>query len=200
MARPSLKEERKAEILDAYGRCIAQHGIGGTTLEMVAEDAGLARALIRHNVGNKDDILDAFLERFLADASKEIDDLFDELPEADTIETLIEWLFDPRYMDTQNVRVSNALFMAAVDLPKLAKPLRLWTSGFTSRIAEELGRQHPKSIARAEAVAAGIVALYFNFETLAPLGGVARLRSTFQESARLLASTLRNKTDDPPAC
>ena len=192
MPRPSRKEERKAEILDAYGRCIARHGVEGTTLEMTADEAGLARALIRHNVGNKEDILEAFLERFLASATSEADDVFRSLPVTQRISTLIEWLFDPRYVDTQSVRISNSLFTAATDRPALSKRLREWTSEFTGRIERELRAAFDDAGDRAEAVAAGIVAIYYNVETLAPLGDARRLRKTSEEAARLLVSTLED--------
>ena len=45
---------------------------------------------------------------------------------------------------------------------------------------------------RIDAVAAGIVAIYFNFETLAPLGGAAQLRESSETAARLLVSTLES--------
>ena len=161
---------------------------------MTADEAGLARALIRHNVGNKDDILDAFLDRFLATASSEADELFESLPEDDRIGTLIEWLFDPRYADTQNVSVSNALFTAATDRPLLSRRLRQWTAEFTSKIERELSETYTNAEDRIKAVAAGIVAIYFNFETLAPLGGASQLRITSETAARLLVSTLERQS------
>ena len=192
MPRPSLKEERRAEILDAYGRCIARHGVEGTTLEMTADEAGLARALIRHNVGNKDDILDAFLDRFLAASSAEADKLFESLPETERIDVMIEWLFDPRYADWQSVSISNALYTAATEHPQLSKRLLQWTAAFTAKIERELRNAYPERGDRVDAVATGIVAIYFSFETLAPLGNATRLRTTSETAARLLVSTLES--------
>lgn len=190
MPRPSKKEERKSEILDAYGRCIARHGIAGTTLEMTADEAGLARALIRHNVGNKDDILAAFLDRFLIASSAEVDELIDSLPGTDRVDVMIGWLFDPRYLDRESINISNALFTAAVENPTLAKRLRRWTAQFTSRIEQELRDTYNAPRKVIEAVASGIVAIYYNFETIAPLGETKQLRARSQRAARLLASTL----------
>ena len=190
MPRPSLKDARRKEILDAYGRCIARHGVAGTTLELIAEEAGLARALIRHNVGNKEEILDAFVERYLTVATAEVDELFDSLPGKKRIETMIEWLFDPTYSDAQAVNVSNALFMAAVERPFLAEPLRRWTADFTQRMEAELSDVFGASGERVAAVAAGIVAIYYNYESLALLGDLQQLRKTSEAAARALVSTL----------
>ena len=182
MPRPSMKEERQAAILEAYGRCIARYGVAGTTLELIAEKAGLARALIRHNVGNKDDILEAFLDHYIAIATAEVDELFDSLPEKRRVATMIEWLFDPDYTDAQSSGVSNALFTAATENPKLARVLSEWSEDFTARIANEV--QGNKE------VATGIVALYFNFDAMAPLGDADRLRRVSEAAANRLVSTL----------
>ncbi|MEM9209285.1 MAG: TetR/AcrR family transcriptional regulator, partial [Pseudomonadota bacterium] len=138
MPRPSLKDERRAEILAAYERCIARHGVEGATLERIAEEAGLARALIRHNVGNKDELFASFLDRYLERASADVDDLFESLPETDRIPTLLEWLFDPAYASTSEVSVTNALITAALDDRALAERLNAWSAEFVAGIDREL--------------------------------------------------------------
>ncbi len=191
MPRPSLKTERRAEILDAYGRCVARHGVEGATLEKTAEEAGLARALIRHNVGNKDDLLEAFLDRFLGDASRTTAELFESLPLDDRVETMIDWLFDTQHTDVQDVSVTNALITAATERPDLAERLRAWTSGFVSSIASELTDAYPDAAEDAiEAVATGIAAIFFNFDTQVPLGGTSRIRQSSETASRLLVSAL----------
>ena len=191
MPRPSLKAERRAEILDAYGRCVARHGVEGATLEKTAEEAGLARALIRHNVGNKDDLLEAFLDRFLGDASRATDALFESLPRDDRVTTMIDWLFDPQYTDVQEVSVTNALVTAAIERPDLAERLQAWTSGFVGSIASELSDAYPDADEdNVEAVATGIVGIYFNFDAQMPLGGTSRFRQSSETAARLLVSVL----------
>lgn len=191
MPRPSLKDERRAEILDAYGRCIARYGLEGATLEKTAEEAGLARALIRHNVGNKDKLLDAFLDRFLSGANAATDALFETLPQADRVSTMIEWLFDVRYSNPHEVSVTNALMIAAIERPDLAKRLRRSTADFIARLQDELKYAFPEADDdRTDAVAAGIAGIYFNVDTLAPLGGISRLRRSSEAAARLLVSTL----------
>ena len=191
MPRPSRKTERRAVILEAYGRCVARHGVEGATLEKTAEEAGLARALIRHNVGNKDDLLDAFVEVFLRDATLSADELFDELPAENRVETLIEWLFDPQYSSAQEVSVTNALITAGFERRGLAKRLRNWTADFTARIESELRDAYPHATPdRSDAVATGLAAIYFNVDTFTPLGDVAKLRQSSETAASLLVSTL----------
>ena len=65
MARPSVKAKRTEEILQAYEHCIALYGVEGATLQKIAEVAGIARPLLRHHVGNSDDLLNMALKRFI---------------------------------------------------------------------------------------------------------------------------------------
>lgn len=191
MPRPSLKKERRAAILQAFGECVARYGVEGATLERTAEAANLARALIRHNVGNKDELLDAFIEHFLAEATASVDALFDALPKHHRIDALIDFLFDPEYVDETEVRVTNALTMAAADRPALARQLMNWTTDFTARVAAELEHAFPDA---AEddlvAVATGIVAIYYNVDSAGPVADVARLRDASVRAARLLVGGL----------
>ncbi|MEQ6899430.1 TetR/AcrR family transcriptional regulator [Microbacterium sp. KR10-403] len=57
MARPSVAAERRVQIAEATVRCIGEHGYAGTTLDRVAEAAGMARGHVRHFAGNRDAML-----------------------------------------------------------------------------------------------------------------------------------------------
>ena len=43
MARPIVKDQRRAEILDAFEACVARYGVEGATLAKTAEQAGLGQ-------------------------------------------------------------------------------------------------------------------------------------------------------------
>ena len=191
MPRPSLKEERRAEILDAYGRCIARYGVEGATLEKTASEAGLARTLIRHNVGNKDELFEAFVDRFLDGAYQFTDAFFESLPQEERLATMTDWVFDPAHTDAHDVAVTNALLIAAIQSRPLAKRLSLWTYDFVDKLTQELRTAYPKADReKTEAVATGIAGIYFNADTLAPLGGMSRFSDSSKEAVRLLISTL----------
>ena len=57
MGRPNLTEVRTAEILDAFERCVARYGLEGSSLERVAEEAGVKRSILRHYIGNRDEMI-----------------------------------------------------------------------------------------------------------------------------------------------
>ena len=63
MARPSMAAQRIEEILDALEICILQNGIQASSLENIAETAGMKRTILRHYIGNRDDIICALSAR-----------------------------------------------------------------------------------------------------------------------------------------
>ena len=87
MVRPSIKEASKEETLTAFSRYITKYGLAGSSLEKVAEESGLKRPLIRHYVGNREDLL-SLLEEQVTDHSRQIlDELLQNLsPERKSID------------------------------------------------------------------------------------------------------------------
>jgi len=198
MPRPSLKAERRAQILDAYEACVARYGVEGATLERTAETAGLARALIRHNVGNREDLLYALVDRFEADAMAQLRAVIANLPERDALSTLIECMFDPQYIDPQQVLVSEAFVIAAPQYPKLAEAMRRFMEAFLDAVADVIVSVRPAAQRRdADAVAAGLMAIYFNVESLHPLGALPRLTAASKHAALLLAQALPDAASTP---
>jgi AcrR family transcriptional regulator len=53
---------RRAEILDAAARLIARHGYRGVSLQDIADEAGIAKAGLRHHFPAKTELLIALLE------------------------------------------------------------------------------------------------------------------------------------------
>ena len=191
MGRPSIKRRRSREILDAYETCVARHGVEGATLERVAAEAGLARSLIRHNVGNRADLLDALVARFLSNSETRTAEMIAGLPEHGPVPALIDRLFDRKQADVSQVLVAEALIAAAADNPKLAARLGDWVGAFVDAIAQVLEAAVPDAAkVDIEAVAAGITGIYFNVDSLASLGDPGGLRSASKRAALMLAVTL----------
>ncbi|WP_291278627.1 TetR/AcrR family transcriptional regulator [Galactobacter sp.] len=64
MGRPSVGPQRRAQILDATIECISEFGIVATTLERIAEKAGMSRGHVRHFAGNRDTLISDACRRF----------------------------------------------------------------------------------------------------------------------------------------
>ncbi|NIA68178.1 TetR/AcrR family transcriptional regulator [Pelagibius litoralis] len=194
MARPSVTAERREEILAAFARCVARDGVEGASLQQVADAAGLARALLRHHIGNREDMILALAERFCRQSMAEMDALVELLPKKKRLEKLIAVLFTTTYASSsQELQVAAALINAAASRPALKKMLRHWYDGFEDVIALELQTAYPaaKRAAVAE-VATAIVGMAFSVDSLTPLGKVDDLFQRSQRAALRLAATLGN--------
>ena len=195
MARPDIKDNRREQILDAFETCVARYGVEGATLGKTAEIAGLARPLIRHNVGNRDDLLAALVDRFLERSRSSTSALIDMLPGENRIDALIEILFDPQYANPQAVLVFNALSAAALEDKALGDHLQRWLGDFVEVLGGEIGAAFPDAdAADVRAVAAGVTGIYFNVEALHPINVPMSFSQDSKRAARLLVSTLGRAT------
>ena len=106
MARPSKAEERKEQILDAFERCVVRTGIQGVTLEGVAKEAELPRSLVRHFVGNRDDMVEAVFERFTRRAEALWSGLSNRRP---SIDEMLEFLVKEAFIGGGVGRLASEL-------------------------------------------------------------------------------------------
>ncbi len=194
MARPNLKSERREQILDAFERCVARYGLYGATLDLVSEEAGLARPLIRHNVGNREDLIEAFIDRFLARSDAATALMVEHLPGSVPAHAMVNWLFQPdASSDNQLVLVSSALIMAGAHDAKLARMMRSWMADFIDRVVAVLRKAFPEATAGdVQAAAAGIAGIYFTYQSMVPLGPDTALRTGSHEAALKLLQTLES--------
>lgn len=66
MGRPSVREERRAQLIDAFARVLAEHGYAGATIAAVADAAGVSPGLVHHHFADKADLLRGLLSTLLA--------------------------------------------------------------------------------------------------------------------------------------
>jgi len=66
-ARTERAERTRHRILDAAGHCFAASGFAKTTVEQIALQAAVSKALVYHHFRGKEQILEAVLERTLDD-------------------------------------------------------------------------------------------------------------------------------------
>jgi TetR/AcrR family transcriptional regulator, transcriptional repressor of bet genes len=57
MGRPSNRELKRAEILQAFARVLADHGYAGATIAAIALEAGIAPGLVHHHFDDKAELL-----------------------------------------------------------------------------------------------------------------------------------------------
>ncbi len=192
MPRPDLTEERTAMILDAFARCVARKGLDATSLENVADEAGVKRSILRHYVGNRDDLINALAARADTRYRQLMADMKASLPKQRPANALLDFLFWD-YGDETNhdVQVVEVLMAAARNNDSLRTISKGWVDDFTQIVADTLQRHYPKaSKNQCWTVAYGVVSIYYSHESLRQMPLPDKYRRAARASAEMLTDTL----------
>jgi len=192
MGRRSLKAERREQILEAFEACVAEHGLEGTTLERVAEYAGLGRPAIRHNVGNREALIDAALDRIILRHEAAYADITKALPRTQRVQALSQYLFTGGFTGEPDAEdaLLDELFALRHRDPLIAKRLDLMYRRFQRTIARELERETEASRSECNRVAYLIMVLAYGHSTFCGLGPGKRRGTVCREHALALVAEL----------
>ena len=188
MARPDVSEQRTEQILDAYGRCVARWGIEGTSLQQVADEAGVHKSILRHYVGSKQDLVDALTARSLDRYRDQFRSIGDE-PGSDLRLNRLVDLFFPETVDAHESALIDSVTRYADEYPNAFTAVYRFLEEVLAVLTEELKAVYPHSAPeQREVVAEGIWGLSVGADVLRPYDpeAIARLR----QSAGLMVSTL----------
>ena len=189
MARPDLSAERSEQILDAFSRCVARTGLDATSLEEVAGEAGVRRSIIRHYIGNRDDLVAAFLDRLEARLQRQNDDMrawFIANPGAGRLPHYLFW-----DAPDDELPVLESVYSAARRNPAIAARLEGWLQGFTDALADVLRTSFPEANQEdITAVAYGLAAIYNDRQSMLTLGAPPRYRAMALAAAEVLIASL----------
>ncbi|MCG7561096.1 TetR/AcrR family transcriptional regulator [Pseudoalteromonas sp. McH1-42] len=191
MARPSMAAQRKEEILDALETCILQYGIQATSLESIAEAAGVKRTILRHYIGNRDDIICALSTRLRSRYSQQWQQLLCWLPSKNKTESIIDALFTVGSSERVNATIiGEAIFSEAKRLPPVKRDQEAIMDEFITIICQVLRDEYEHaSDDKIELVAHGIYANYLLSESFLPLTLVDQVYK-LKATSKLLCTTL----------
>ncbi|MCZ4282227.1 TetR/AcrR family transcriptional regulator [Kiloniella laminariae] len=196
MGRPSKKAERTEQILAAFQRCVARSGLEGSTLDQIAEEAGMQRSLVRHFAGNREELVRTLAHWVIGNSVPVWEEFKAGIPEDNPLDYLLDGLFEEKNTNPETVLVISALTFSAGNDPDLAKMLRNWINSFTQDIQTILGSIFPQAKReQVDAVAFGLVSLNFNLDALSPLNIGPEYRRAARTCAESLISTLRNASE-----
>ncbi|ESP93388.1 MULTISPECIES: TetR/AcrR family transcriptional regulator [Pseudoalteromonas] len=191
MARPSMAAQRIEEILDALEVCILKQGMQATSLENIAETANVKRTILRHYIGNRDDIICALSKRWRGIYSAQWQQVIDWLPNNNRSEALIETLFSVGSAEQLNATIiGEALFAEAKRLDAIKDDQQHIMSEFIEHVSEALKVDYPNAgDDKINLVSNGIYANYLMAESLLPLKFKEQVH-TLKHSSKLLCTTL----------
>ena len=194
MARPDLSAERSEQILDAFSRCVARSGLDTVSLEEVAGEAGVRRSIIRHYIGNRDDLVAAFLDRLEVRLQRQNDDMRAWFIANPGAVSLPDYLFYDASDD--DLPVLESVYSAARRNPAIAARLETWLQGFIDALADVLRASFPDAEQDdITAVAYGLAAIYNDHQSMVTLGGSPRYRAMTLAAAEALIASLTMRAE-----
>ncbi len=91
MPKLGMEPIRRAEAINAALECIAEHGIQGITIDMVAEKAGFSKGIVAYYFKSKRNLILESLKEFLAAYSLKIgSSIKKDMPALDMVKTIVE--------------------------------------------------------------------------------------------------------------
>ncbi len=196
MGRPSVQKQRKAEVLDAFLTCASKYGIEGATLERIAAEAGLKRPLIRHHLGNRDDMVRALSEYVITEINTLVERMRDALEEYPTAKDFVDALYTPQSETDPRLNiVFQSLSHSADSYPGLREDLIVVMQSFFDLASEVMHRNHPHTTkAECDIVAQGVIGLYLAMDSMSPLDPPPEWAYSSYFASLRLANSLRENT------
>ena len=191
MPRPSMKQQRTEEILQAFARCVARYGLDGSTLERISEEAGMLRPLVRHFVGNREELEQQLAQRAIQLSRQSWQEFLQYMEGADGVEYLLQGLFTESGDDSEQLQVTEALVLASRSRPWLQQLMGRWLTDFEMDIRRLLSKEYPQQPDSAiKAVSFGLISLYLNLDSIVPLNQAENYRESAMEAATRLLTSL----------
>lgn len=145
MGRKSLKEVRINEILDAFEHCLSKKGLQGTTLDNIAEEAGLARRMIRHYIGNRADLIDAAVERIIGKFTLSIFKAVNQIEPSKRLNGALDYLFSEAFNDLPATRLVAALLAVSLYDKQVCLAVKTLYNSFHLGLDQELKAHIPNA-------------------------------------------------------
>lgn len=150
MGRRSLATERRRQIAAVTIDCLAQRGYAETTLDRIANLAGMARGHMRHYVGNRDELLTVAARVFYF-GEESVDETDHQraartrplLSPHSTTEEALAYLFGDFIAPSSENHVAYAFFDAGRSIPAVHEITVLAYHGLQDALESILRREHP---------------------------------------------------------
>jgi TetR/AcrR family transcriptional repressor of bet genes len=162
MAKRSIKEMRRDELMDAAIEAIGEHGIVNATVAIIAGKAGMSAGLVNHYFESKQELL-ALTLRSLSNLFRK--DILDILPPnatpAQRLKAIVDGSFAPQHFCGAKRMAWMQFMMTSQNDPAIRQLMRITGARFVSNIRFAVKDLVPKS--EIDDVADGIAAMIDGF-------------------------------------
>lgn len=192
MGRPSKAAERRAQILDAFEDLIGERSLEGASLDALAERLGVRRGLVRHYMGNRDELIQALVDRLIAREREQLPTDWSGLSQRVIVDGILDDLYAaPSGERAHQWAIIRALWTSLETSPTAKQGLaRLYTE-FFDQLALALGKAFPNATAAARGrVAYALLSLSDGHASLEELGLQPTGRGWTRKTARQLMQSL----------
>jgi AcrR family transcriptional regulator len=187
VGRPNVETERREQILSAFEACVIEYGLAKTTLQKVADKAGLPRSLVRYFVGNRAEMVELLLNRMNEKADRSIAEQFPKNP---TLAELLDLIFDGAFTDqTTNLIIDQLWELSRRDVAVKQQLKKLYSS-LKDRITAQMRREGLPNQGRHADIAQSLIALGYGQACLEDLGMKTKRRNTCRLCADVLLAQL----------
>jgi AcrR family transcriptional regulator len=161
--------------------------LDGSTLDRISAEAGVARPMLRHYLGNREQMVGHLLEHVGQVFAAETDQLFDFLPETQRMDALFDAVFTRKLPSSENAAVFQALVAASDRYDGIRDMLLTFVYQFEAKMRVEIQREKPNADPMGiEVAAAGLTAITFNVDATLPLLPEEAWRARQRDAAQML--------------
>lgn len=198
MGRKSLKTQRTTQILEAFERCIVKYGFPASTLEKIADEAGVSRSILRHYIGNREDIIRELILRYTKKYQESLLSRVSSIPETDHVKAFIDFYFEGWF---EFGRDGDTIFGELISASERDKKLRNLMLNvyqtFEAKITNFLCQRYPHaSEDRCRTVAYAVMCLSYGHSEMWWLGFDLSRYPDLKRVIRSLMDTLANENVD----
>ena len=188
MGRKSLVMERREELLEAFGRCIVKYGLEGTSLEQIADEAGMTRSVIRHYIGNRDELVNVLIERIIVQYAGQLEAAYADIAPEQVVDHTLDMMFSgEQLLDQRDTIIINVLMTAKDRYPQAKQLLVAMFESMIELLSADLRQTYPQAPPeRCRQVAYALICMAEMHESLIWLG----LDRSYNAAARAAAEAL----------
>lgn len=196
IGRPSVRDERQAQIYDAVEACLFELGLARTTLEAIARRAGVSRSAIAHFVGNRDDVIDAAIARSAERFVDMMHSIVADAPPDQRLDVFVAATIEPREESIRMITVLNEVIAHAHRDAHARDEIRRAFVGLQAFVEDLTAARFPDAPAADRAtVATGLIYLLREFDRVRTLEATDRPQEQarqVQAAAELLIASLEH--------